>query len=569
MSYCINPRCLERQNPEGLERCHYCGTELLINGQYRIVRPLRTAGPLGVSEVFIVQRDGTPKIMKVLLPQNRSQVERLEREALVLQLFQHPGIPFCAIDDYFIWKPANAPVSFHCLVEELIEGQDLEQWLSEQGRASQEQILEWLYQLAEILKVLHTGRVGQGHLGTEGMALAGYCFVHCDIKPENVILRPDGRVALVDFGFVTPVGDGTGSVTLGSAGYIAPEQANGMPVVQSDFYSLGRSMVHLATGLPLNTLANDSQTGRLLWRDFAPQIEQPVADLLDCLVAPVLGLRPQTDQAILDALAKIPGQIKRMRRRKVLRSRPAIAFYSIFLILFGFAVQQGATNYMAGVYYRWGLQDQGNGLLEDSMANLKKSIKLDPGNAEAHDSLGLTCQELGDNISAVKSFHRAIELDQTLWTAHYNLGNLFDDQEIYNEAQKEYVLAMQYSPKNTALPINNLARLKNLAKDYEAAKKLSLQGLNQTEERFQKASLYKNLGWAYLGMGDYKTAQKRLQRSIDLASDRADAFCLLAKVNNALGEVERAKSSAQKCLLLNSENTEVQEWRNEILEPLF
>jgi serine/threonine protein kinase len=73
-------------------------------------------------------------------------------------------------------------------------------------------------------------------------------IIHCDIKPENMILLPDGRLQLADFGIAkvaqrTVIGSGSGTV-----GYMAPEQAMGRPSTKSDVFSLGLIMVRMLTG---------------------------------------------------------------------------------------------------------------------------------------------------------------------------------------------------------------------------------------------------------------------------------------------------------------------------------
>lgn len=73
-------------------------------------------------------------------------------------------------------------------------------------------------------------------------------IIHCDIKPENMILLPDGRLQLADFGIArvaqnTVVGSGSGTV-----GYMAPEQAMGRPSTKSDVFSLGLIMYRMFTG---------------------------------------------------------------------------------------------------------------------------------------------------------------------------------------------------------------------------------------------------------------------------------------------------------------------------------
>ena len=66
MSYCINPKCLERQNPDHLECCQACGTQLLIKERYRLVKPLSQLDFRGNAEIFEVDDRGTPKVLKVL-----------------------------------------------------------------------------------------------------------------------------------------------------------------------------------------------------------------------------------------------------------------------------------------------------------------------------------------------------------------------------------------------------------------------------------------------------------------------------------------------------------------------
>jgi eukaryotic-like serine/threonine-protein kinase len=73
-------------------------------------------------------------------------------------------------------------------------------------------------------------------------------IIHCDIKPENMILLPDGRLQLADFGIArvaqhTVIGSGSGTV-----GYMAPEQAMGRPSTKSDVFSLGLIMYRMFTG---------------------------------------------------------------------------------------------------------------------------------------------------------------------------------------------------------------------------------------------------------------------------------------------------------------------------------
>lgn len=312
MVYCINPLCNQRQNPEDSERCLACGTPLLINDRIRLLEPLRLFNndPYSYTEVFEVDDAGTKwhpvrerRVMKVLKWSEPKLVELMRREVFALQVIKHPGIPKATIDDYFTFTPHDSPLELHCLVMQRFEGQNLEQWIKSYGRISQSLALRWLKQLVDILDLVH--RSG---------------FFHRDIKPDNIIIQPNGQLALIDFGGVRQVtntylakvsGNGGTSTGVGSgyeitavrtARYSPLEQINGQAVPQSDFYALGRTFVYLVTGISLIKLKTDQTTGRLIWRNKAPQIDKPLADFLDDLMAPFPGQRPQTTQVILQRL---------------------------------------------------------------------------------------------------------------------------------------------------------------------------------------------------------------------------------------------------------------------------
>ncbi len=294
MSYCINPKCPERQNPDDLEHCQACGTQLLIKEQYRVVKPLRPLNERRHTEVFEVDDGSTPKVLKVL--KSRKWVHLFEREARTLQRLKHPGIPKVEPDGYFIFTPCNGPEELHCLVMEKIEGQNLDQWLEKHGSISQELALKWLRQLAEILDRVHQNEL-----------------FHRDIKLSNIMLRPDGQLVLIDFGtvrevtdtYLAKVGGGREITAVVSPGYTPLEQVNGKAVPQSDFYALGRTFVYLLTGKHPIEFPEDAQTGKLTWQDSAPQVSKPLADLIDNLMAPFPGRRPQNTQVILQRLANI------------------------------------------------------------------------------------------------------------------------------------------------------------------------------------------------------------------------------------------------------------------------
>ncbi|MEQ9001154.1 MAG: serine/threonine-protein kinase [Coleofasciculus sp. B1-GNL1-01] len=301
MSYCINPRCPEPSDPGNLNNriCRNCGSLLLIQGRYQVMRLLSDTSGFGM--VYEAYQGANPKILKVLKPKHNNNpkvIELFQQEATVLSQLHHPGIPHVESDGYFqVIPPGGEPL--HCMIMEKIEGLNLKQWMRQQGNhpISESLALNWLKQLVEILHLVH-----------------GKNYFHRDIKPENIMLRSTGQLVLIDFGtareltytYLAEVG-GAGNVTkISSAGYTPPEQEKGHAVPQSDFYALGRTLVYLLTAKSVTDPSMyDPLTDRCNWRKQVPNISKPLADLIDKLMSPTAATRHKTTQEIMDELANI------------------------------------------------------------------------------------------------------------------------------------------------------------------------------------------------------------------------------------------------------------------------
>jgi WD40 repeat protein/tRNA A-37 threonylcarbamoyl transferase component Bud32 len=292
MLYCINPDCPNRENPGNLNYCQGCGTTLLINGRYRLVRPLRELRLSPYIDVFEVDDQRTSKVLKVLKTNDQKYTELFEQEARLLTNLRHPGIPKAEPDGDFFF-PLSKDRKLRCLVMEKVEGKNFEEWLQRNQRVSQDYLaLQWLRKLTEILHYVHD----QG-------------FFHRDIKPSNIMLKPDGQLVLIDFGTVREITqtviEGRKITAVYSYGYTAPEQEKGRANRQSDFFALGRTFVHLLTGRHPEDLPKKSGTDQLMWRDSAPQVSPSLADFIDELMAPCVQNRPDNTQSILQRIDEL------------------------------------------------------------------------------------------------------------------------------------------------------------------------------------------------------------------------------------------------------------------------
>ncbi|UKO95879.1 CHASE2 domain-containing protein [Nostoc sp. UHCC 0870] len=290
MSYCINPWCLHRKNPDDQEFCQSCGSSLIINERYYVIKPLRELNQNHHTEIFEIDNLGTTKVLKVLTSNRRRLIELFEQEAKILKQLRHLRVP--QIDTYFCFSPKDRHEKLHCLVMEKIPGQNLANWLEEHGILSEELAIDWLLQLINLLEQLHREKV-----------------LHRDIKPSNIMICPDGQLILIDFGAARQVTmtyaeklEGGDITRVYSLGYTAPEQINGQAGYQSDYFALGRTFVNLFTGIHPNDLPKDPQTDRLIWRHQAPQISSGLANLIDDMMIPAPHERPLKPQVILEQL---------------------------------------------------------------------------------------------------------------------------------------------------------------------------------------------------------------------------------------------------------------------------
>ena len=203
----------------------------IIKERYEITQLL---GEGGMSFVYKavdkqLQRTVAIKTLKPVYVEQEKFVERFKREAQTAANLNHPNIV-----QIFVFGIGDEPF----FVMEYIEGSTLTSIISKKKTLSISDILFIGAQVSSGLQAAHS----QG-------------LVHRDIKPGNIMITPQGKVKVTDFGIVSLQNDEsditkTGSI-LGTASYISPEQAQGKPVSkESDLYSLGTVLYELITGRP-------------------------------------------------------------------------------------------------------------------------------------------------------------------------------------------------------------------------------------------------------------------------------------------------------------------------------
>ena len=202
----------------------------LREGKIKIVRQLAFGG---FSAIYLAQKDGVDLIvLKEAVvppsadPEAKKQAEEyLKKESKMLFGLSHPNI--ARVLDFFVEEDR------HYLVLEYIHGQDLRQLVKQHGAQSQVKVALWAKDILSILQYLHNHEPP---------------IVHRDLTPDNIVLKNDGSLILIDFGAANEfVGTATGTL-IGKQAFIAPEQLRGKATPDSDIYSLAGTLFFLLTG---------------------------------------------------------------------------------------------------------------------------------------------------------------------------------------------------------------------------------------------------------------------------------------------------------------------------------
>lgn len=202
-------------------------TDILVDGRYKILRKLGQGGAGCVYLAENIRLHNLWAIKEVI--KAKAEGDALIAESSILTNLRHPGLP--AVIDVI-----DTPESY-LIVMEYIEGQSLDKVLDSQGACAQADVVRWGQQLCDVLGYLHTQNPP---------------IIYRDMKPANIMLKPDGNVVLIDFGIARKFDQHKNRDTslLGTYGYAAPEQYKGdkQTDARSDIYSLGVTLYHLVTG---------------------------------------------------------------------------------------------------------------------------------------------------------------------------------------------------------------------------------------------------------------------------------------------------------------------------------
>lgn len=268
---------------------------LILNERYTILEELGRGG-FGVTYLAEDRyKPSKPKcVVKQLQPRviDPDTIDRFNREAKVLEKLgeNHDKIP-----KLFAYFAENE--RFY-LIQELIDGHELKEEIYSNKQWSEAEVIKLLQEILEVLVFVHENKV-----------------IHRDIKPSNIMRRKqDNKLVLIDFGVVKEVCTSavraeeqmSRTISIGTPGYMPPEQSNGDPKPCSDVYAVGMVGIEALTREMPCFLLKDDDTGEVIWRDRVA-VSDTFANVLEKMVRYNFPERYQSAAEALEALLSLHG----------------------------------------------------------------------------------------------------------------------------------------------------------------------------------------------------------------------------------------------------------------------
>lgn len=407
----------------------------VIDGKYEVLREI---GRGGMSVVYLamdthlnkqwavkeIRKKGSGKNDEVI-------VNSLLAEANMMKKLDHPALP--RIVDII----DNGETIY--VIMDYIEGESLDKVLNEYGAQPEELVVSWAIQLCDALSYLHSQKPP---------------IIYRDMKPANIMLKPEGNIKIIDFGIAREYKEQKLSDTtvLGTKGYAPPEQYSGQTDARSDIFALGMTMHNLLTGI-------DPRTGEAYApvRMWNPELTEGIEIIIDKCVEPAAENRYQNCTDLLYDLEHpdlITRGYKKKQKRKVKIFWTTVIFAVAFLIS-GIVCTKAASDINNNNYDTL-VSVSTSTSIDEKIENYKNAISIYPYRLEAYIKMleayedeGKFGKEQNDEFLAVYNANKDgfdtstveyAELNYKVGMMYFNYYT-YDDNGSYsfsNRVQKAY-----------------------------------------------------------------------------------------------------------------------------------
>lgn len=397
----------------------------LVDGKYKV---LSKVGQGGMSVVYMAINEKANKtwaikeVRKDGVLDFEAVKQGLVAETDILKKLSHPNLP--SIIDVI-----DTADSF-IIIMDYIQGNSLSSALSEYGAQPQEYVIEWAKQLCDVLGYLHSREPA---------------IIYRDMKPANIMLKPDGNVTLIDFGTAREFKEKNLADTtcLGTVGYAAPEQFGGMGQTdaRTDIYCLGATLYHLVTG------CNPSEPPYEIKpiREINPGLSSGLERIINKCTQRNPEDRYQSAAELMYALEHYEeiDDLYRKKQKKKLSLFIACVVMSVILAINGFAINSIAKSKATDTYKtQCDLASNSEMKYDDRINIYQECIALPNKGGEKEAYLGLVdAFKMVDEVSPIPVFNKEEkELLDSLMTNHEDeiKKNLEDYAEINFEIGKLY-----------------------------------------------------------------------------------------------------------------------------------
>ena len=398
----------------------------VIDGKYEILKEI---GRGGMSIVYLamdkrlnkqwaikeIKKKGNGKNDEII-------INSLFAEANMMKKLDHPSLP--RIVDII-----DNGITLYVIMD-YIEGESLDKILSNFGPQSEDLVLGWAKQLADALSYLHQQKPP---------------IIYRDMKPANVMLKPEGTIKIIDFGIAREYKEAAlkDTTVLGTKGYAPPEQYSGQTDERSDIFALGMTMHHLLTGV-------DPRGGEPYApvRQWNPELSEGIELIINKCVEPAAENRYQSCADLLYDLEHpelITRDFKKIQKRKFGSFIVAISLSALMLVS-GISTRLYAA--------RLNNQDYQANINTSNPDNYYKAIEIYPEKIEAYDKLILHYKNNDAKDEEILRIGNAVESN-----AKVLMADRPEVAKLYYNTGKLYFSNLEGSFKNKAINAKNFFKI--------------------------------------------------------------------------------------------------------------
>lgn len=441
-------------------------TGAVIDGKYEILKQI---GKGGMSKVYLAMDKRLNKQWAVKEIQKRPQdknnrvvIQSAIAEANMMKMLDHPALP--RIVD-IIEQEHEIYV-----IMDYIEGETLSS-LVKQGPQPQEIVIDWAKQLCGVLDYLHTRKPP---------------IIYRDMKPGNVMLKPDGTVKLIDFGIAREYKEQNiaDTVSLGTKGYAAPEQfgGKGQTDARTDVYCLGVTLHHLLTGHS----PTDPPYELYPIRQYRPELSAGLEEIIEKCVQPNPSDRYQSCAELLYALEHYEDgdQLHKRYLKKQLVHFFAVAIACLIFLAVGITAQRLMIATNNADYDRMIDQAEKSGSVDDKLTYYQSATEIKPDAVPAYK--GMVAAFKDDAVFSVKEEEL---LKQTLNGQLKTVRKNKEYSQLAFETGKLYWYYYDYGISSTNQD-NQITRMKSSIQWFEDAISYG----NESDSFYEMAKVYCEIG---------------------------------------------------------------------------